>query len=229
MPVPAMHLRSCRAGLRPPWHGLTYYFSWLLCKCQLTAAAAMQSLNLLLQVLTCCVSLLMSMTEHICSVGAVCRERLPSAFYCGAQLYQALVFNTFIVPLSSHVLLAESSWRNSDDIWGRAKICMVAARPIADYLVHAWNHRNACKHSGAVLPPPFASRGARGRWRCCYGLTGNMMMMIMAALSDSQRTANCRTTNVLPAWIVAGVEHWMWRVSPCTWILQHGAYYGQSL
>jgi hypothetical protein len=24
--------------------------------------------------------------------------------------------------------------------------------------------------------------GARGRWRCCYGLTGNMMMMMMTAL-----------------------------------------------
>jgi hypothetical protein len=35
----------------------------------------------------------------------------------------------------------------SDDIWGGAKVCRVAARSIADYLVHAWNHRNACKHS----------------------------------------------------------------------------------
>jgi hypothetical protein len=52
----------------------------------------------------------------------------------------------------------------SDDIWGGAKVCRVAARSIADYLVHAWNHRNACKHSGAVLPPPSApvGRGADG-------------------------------------------------------------------
>jgi hypothetical protein len=51
-----------------------------------------------------------------------------------------------------------------DDIWGGAKVCRVAARSIADYLVHAWNHRNACKHSGAVLPPPSApvGRGADG-------------------------------------------------------------------
>jgi hypothetical protein len=35
---------------------------------------------------------------------------------------------------------------------------------IADYLVHAWNHCNVCKHSGAVLPPPSApvGRGADG-------------------------------------------------------------------
>jgi hypothetical protein len=52
----------------------------------------------------------------------------------------------------------------SDDIWGGAKVCRVAARSIADYLVHAWNHRTACKHSGAVLPPPSApvGRGADG-------------------------------------------------------------------
>jgi hypothetical protein len=48
----------------------------------------------------------------------------------------------------------------SDDIWGGAK-GRVAARSIADYLVHAWNHRNACKHSGAVLPPPSAPVGRR--------------------------------------------------------------------
>jgi hypothetical protein len=52
----------------------------------------------------------------------------------------------------------------SDDIWGGAKVCRVAARSIADYLVHAWNHSNACQHSGAVLPPPSApaGRGADG-------------------------------------------------------------------
>jgi hypothetical protein len=47
----------------------------------------------------------------------------------------------------------------SDDIWGAAKVCRVAARSIADYLVHAWNHRNACKHSGTVLRPPSAPVG----------------------------------------------------------------------
>jgi hypothetical protein len=37
-------------------------------------------------------------------------------------------------------------------------------RLIADYLVRAWDHRNACKHNGAVLPPPSApvGRGADG-------------------------------------------------------------------
>jgi hypothetical protein len=49
----------------------------------------------------------------------------------------------------------------SDNIWCGAKVCRVAATSIADYLVHAWNHRNACKHSGAVLPPPSAPVG---RW-----------------------------------------------------------------
>ena len=42
----------------------------------------------------------------------------------------------------------------SDDIWGGSGVCRLAARLIADYLVLAWNHRNACKHNGAVLPPP---------------------------------------------------------------------------
>jgi hypothetical protein len=36
---------------------------------------------------------------------------------------------------------------------------MLAARSIADYVVHAWNYRNAFKHSGAVLPPPSAPVG----------------------------------------------------------------------
>jgi hypothetical protein len=52
----------------------------------------------------------------------------------------------------------------SDDVWGGAGTCREAARLIADYLVHAWDHRNACKHNGAVLPPPSApvGRGADG-------------------------------------------------------------------
>jgi hypothetical protein len=47
----------------------------------------------------------------------------------------------------------------SDDILGGAKVCRLAARSIADYLVHAWSHRNACKHNGAVLPPPSSPVG----------------------------------------------------------------------
>jgi hypothetical protein len=33
---------------------------------------------------------------------------------------------------------------------------------LANYLVHAWNHRNACKHDGVALAPPSApvERGA---------------------------------------------------------------------
>jgi hypothetical protein len=52
----------------------------------------------------------------------------------------------------------------SDDVWGGAGTCREVARLIADYLVRAWDHRNACKHNGAVLPPPSApvGRGADG-------------------------------------------------------------------
>jgi hypothetical protein len=52
----------------------------------------------------------------------------------------------------------------SDDVWGGAGTCREAARMTADYLVHAWDHRNACKHNGAVLRPPSApvGRGADG-------------------------------------------------------------------
>jgi hypothetical protein len=35
----------------------------------------------------------------------------------------------------------------SDDVWGGAGTCREAAGLIADYLVHAWDHRNACKHN----------------------------------------------------------------------------------
>jgi hypothetical protein len=80
----------------------------------------------------------------------------------------------------------------SDEIWGRAKVCRFAARSIADYLVHDWNHRNACKRSGAVLPPEgscFRSGRARGRWRCCYSLIGNMMMNFLAGCTIKLPTA----------------------------------------
>ena len=52
----------------------------------------------------------------------------------------------------------------SDNIWDGADVCRLAARLIADYLGHAWKHRNDCKHNGAVLPPPPApvGRGADG-------------------------------------------------------------------
>jgi hypothetical protein len=35
---------------------------------------------------------------------------------------------------------------------------------VAEYFFHAWDHHNACKHNGAVLPPPSApvGRGADG-------------------------------------------------------------------
>jgi hypothetical protein len=40
----------------------------------------------------------------------------------------------------------------------------VVARSIVGYFVHAWNHRNVGKHSGAGLPSPSAmvGRGADG-------------------------------------------------------------------
>jgi hypothetical protein len=55
----------------------------------------------------------------------------------------------------------------SDDIWGGSGTCRVVARLIADFLVLAWNHRNACKRDGVVLPPPsrplsFAAPVGRG-------------------------------------------------------------------
>jgi hypothetical protein len=52
----------------------------------------------------------------------------------------------------------------SDDVWGGVGTCGEAAGLIADYFVHAWDQRNACKHNGAVLPPPSApvGRGADG-------------------------------------------------------------------
>ena len=52
----------------------------------------------------------------------------------------------------------------SDGVWGRAGVGMLASRLIADFVLQAWDHRNACKHTGAVLPPPTApeGRGADG-------------------------------------------------------------------
>ena len=52
----------------------------------------------------------------------------------------------------------------SDDLWGGAEEAMFVARLIADYLVQAWDLRNGCKHTGAVLPSPTApvGRGADG-------------------------------------------------------------------
>jgi hypothetical protein len=35
---------------------------------------------------------------------------------------------------------------------------------IADYLVHAYGHRNACKRNGATLPPSGVNLGG-GRWQ----------------------------------------------------------------
>jgi hypothetical protein len=51
----------------------------------------------------------------------------------------------------------------SDDVWGSADRQFVF-RHIAEYLVQAWNVRNTCKHSGAVLPFPSApvGRGVNG-------------------------------------------------------------------
>jgi hypothetical protein len=51
----------------------------------------------------------------------------------------------------------------SDDVWGSRGVCRVS-RSIAEYLVQAWDLRNRCKHSGAVLPLVAApeGRGADG-------------------------------------------------------------------
>jgi hypothetical protein len=46
----------------------------------------------------------------------------------------------------------------SDNVWGNADLQFVF-RHIAEYLVQAWDVRNTCKHSGAVLPFPSAPVG----------------------------------------------------------------------
>jgi hypothetical protein len=46
----------------------------------------------------------------------------------------------------------------SDNVWGSADRQFVF-RHIAEYLVQAWDVRNTCKHSGAVLPFPSAPVG----------------------------------------------------------------------
>jgi hypothetical protein len=48
---------------------------------------------------------------------------------------------------------------------------------IARYLVQAWDVRNTCKHSGAVLPLPSAPVG-----RGVDGIDAMMMMMMMMML-----------------------------------------------
>jgi hypothetical protein len=52
----------------------------------------------------------------------------------------------------------------SDDVWGSRGVCRAISRSIAEYLVQAWDVRNSCKHSGAVLPLVAApeGRGADG-------------------------------------------------------------------
>jgi hypothetical protein len=46
----------------------------------------------------------------------------------------------------------------SDNVWGSAD-CQFVFRHVAEYLVQAWDVRNTCKHSGAVLPFPSAPVG----------------------------------------------------------------------
>jgi hypothetical protein len=46
----------------------------------------------------------------------------------------------------------------SDNVWGSVDRQFVF-RHIAEYLVQAWDVRNTCKHSGAVLPFPSAPVG----------------------------------------------------------------------
>jgi hypothetical protein len=46
----------------------------------------------------------------------------------------------------------------SDNVWGSADRQFVF-RHIGEYLVQAWDVRNTCKHSGAVLPFPSAPVG----------------------------------------------------------------------
>jgi hypothetical protein len=52
----------------------------------------------------------------------------------------------------------------SDDVWGSKGVCRVISRSISAYLVQAWDVRNSCKHTGAVLPLSAApvGRGADG-------------------------------------------------------------------
>jgi hypothetical protein len=60
-------------------------------------------------------------------------------------------------------------------------VCRVISRSIADYLVQAWDVRNTCKHSGAVLPvvaAPVATGGA-GPMALMLWLDGMMMMMMV--------------------------------------------------
>jgi hypothetical protein len=67
------------------------------------------------------------------------------------------------------------------------------ARLIADYLPFITSQglfmpgitagcverRSAWQVASTCVPSSSHPGGARGRWRCCYGLTGNMMMMIL--------------------------------------------------
>ncbi|KAF6253986.1 hypothetical protein COO60DRAFT_363420 [Scenedesmus sp. NREL 46B-D3] len=52
----------------------------------------------------------------------------------------------------------------SDDIWGSSGRYRMVSPCTAAFLVKSWDARNACKHSGAVLPPLSApvGRGADG-------------------------------------------------------------------
>jgi hypothetical protein len=51
----------------------------------------------------------------------------------------------------------------SDDVWGSSER-MLVSRCIAVFVEKAWDVRNRCKHTGAVLPPSSApvGRGADG-------------------------------------------------------------------
>ncbi|KAF6259810.1 hypothetical protein COO60DRAFT_1511392 [Scenedesmus sp. NREL 46B-D3] len=59
--------------------------------------------------------------------------------------------------LRSNLSMADSSIKVlrfvSDDIWGSSGRCLMVSPCIAAFLVKSWDVRNACKHSGAVLPP----------------------------------------------------------------------------
>jgi hypothetical protein len=84
----------------------------------------------------------------------------------------------------------------SDDSWDGAKVCRpctkLVARSITDYLIHAWNHRNACKHNGAVLPPPL-------RWGA-----GPMAMLLWLNMMMMYRCV-CTST----AWCCCHVVQWL--------------------
>jgi hypothetical protein len=66
----------------------------------------------------------------------------------------------------------------SDDVWGSKGVCRVISRSISAYLVQAWDVRNSCKHTGAVLPLSAAPVGRGADGVDAMASFGNLMMMM---------------------------------------------------